>query len=783
MQPFELPEFYLPWPARLNPNLEGARAHSKAWSYEVGILEREPGSGGPAVWSEEDLDAHDYALLCSYTHPECPGDELDLITDWYVWVFYFDDHFLELYKRPQDRAGGKAYLDRIPLFMPVDLSPTPEPTNPIERGLTDLWARTVPSKSIEWRRRFFDNTKNLLEESTWELNNISAGRVPNPIEYIEMRRKVGGAPWSANLVEHAVFVEVPDVIAASRPMRVLRDTFADGVHLRNDLFSYERETRSEGELANMVLVLERFLGVDTQQAANLTNDILTSRLYQFENTFFTELHPLFEEHGLDAVARESVVLYAKGLQDWQSGGHEWHMRSSRYMNKGSNDTQEKILLGGPKGLGTAAGRLGLAPRSLGLRARSFIHTPYRRVGPTKLPDFYMPYPVRINPHLDASRRNTIEWARRMGMLSPDAGVPGLGLWDERRLAGFDFPLCASCLNPDVSLPELDITSGWLCWGTYGDDYVPAVFGNTRDMVGAKVYVARLLPFMPIDGEPVPEPLNATERALADLWTRTTATMPSRSKQRFRQAVDDMLQSWLWELANHIENRIPDPVDYIEMRRATFGSDMTMALAQLTVGDEVPPEIFSTRPMLGLAKSAQDYACLTNDVFSYQKEIEFEGEVHNCVLVVEQFLDTDKQHAVNVVRDLMTSRMKQFENIVAAELDPLFDEFNLDSKVRDRLNEYVELLQLWMSGILHWHRECLRYRESFLVRAPTTGGVLHALRGLGTSAARIQPRRRREAAASPAVEPVRRSEFEPPGPPRYASPEADPRIAPKVEVNA
>src|SRR5690348_17545222 len=37
----------------------------------------------------------------------------------------------------------------------------------------------------------------------------------SPIEYVEMRRKVGGAPWSANLVEHAVGLEVPAGIARS----------------------------------------------------------------------------------------------------------------------------------------------------------------------------------------------------------------------------------------------------------------------------------------------------------------------------------------------------------------------------------------------------------------------------------------------------------------------------------------------------------------------------------------------------------------------------------------
>lgn len=39
MQPFKLPEFYMPWPTRLNQNLEAARVHSKAWAYEMGILD------------------------------------------------------------------------------------------------------------------------------------------------------------------------------------------------------------------------------------------------------------------------------------------------------------------------------------------------------------------------------------------------------------------------------------------------------------------------------------------------------------------------------------------------------------------------------------------------------------------------------------------------------------------------------------------------------------------------------------------------------------------------
>jgi germacradienol/geosmin synthase len=757
-QPFELPGFYLGWPARLNPHLEGAREHSKAWARAVGILDTPPEDATPPIWDEAKFDAMDYALLCAYTHPDTLAPELDLIADWYVWVFYFDDHFLDVFKRPVDRAGGRAHLERLPLFMPLDSGQTPpQPANPVERGLLDLWARTVPSKSPQWRRRFLESTQNLLQESTWELANIEEARIPNPIEYIEMRRKVGGAPWSAHLVEHANFVEVPDRVAASRPLRVLRDAFADAVHLRNDLFSYERETGEEGELANCVLVLERFLGLDTQRAADLTNEILTSRLYQFEHTALTELPQLFEDHRLDPLERQSVLLYVKGLQDWQSGGHEWHMRSSRYMNAATRGREaEPTPLAGPTGLGTAAARaFAPSPQTLGLtRFRSYAHAPYPQVGPTALPDFHMPYAARVNPNLERSRRHCVDWARAMGMLDSVPGLDGAGIWDERRQTANDFAACAARLDPDASGPELDLSSDWLTWATYGDDFVPQRFGTTRDLAGAKLQIARLSEFMPLDCGDVPPATNAFEAGLADLWPRTAESLEPAQRCTFRESVEAMTASWLWELQNHIEQRIPDPIDYIEMRRRTFGSDMTMHLARITRRGELPPELIDTRPMVQLENAARDYACLLNDIFSYQKEIQFEGELHNCVLVVQNFLGITRAEAVAVVNDLMTSRMRQFENIVANELPLVADELRLGDQQRATLDAWVASLQDWMAGILDWHRVTGRYDEAELLRLNTPGAILAGGRpaalserraailagpsGLGTTAARPTP---------------------------------------------
>ncbi|CAM5391741.1 hypothetical protein SMICM304S_01701 [Streptomyces microflavus] len=430
-QPFSLPDFYVPYPARLNPHVEAARAHTRQWARSMGMLE------GSGIWEEKDLEAHDYALLCAYTHPDCSAEALSLVTDWYVWVFFFDDHFLELFKRTPDRAGAKRYLDRLPAFMPMERgAATPEPENPVEAGLADLWTRTVPAMSDAWRARFAEATENLLNESMWELSNINEGRIANPVEYIEMRRKVGGAPWSAGLVEYAADAEVPAEVADSRPLRVLRDAFSDGVHLRNDLFSYQREVEDEGENSNGVLVLEKFLGCSTQEAAEAVNDLLTSRLQQFENTALTELGPLCAERGLDPARTASVLAYVKGLQDWQSGGHEWHMRSSRYMNGGG--AGEAVA-----GFGMSAASIKFTPRSETARARSHSHLPYQHVGPSLIPDLDLPFGTTLSPHLEGARLRLVDWARRMGILEAQPGVPGSHIWDEDR-------------NPRVRLQDVPI---------------------------------------------------------------------------------------------------------------------------------------------------------------------------------------------------------------------------------------------------------------------------------------------------------------------------------------
>jgi len=467
-----------------------------------------------------------------------------------------------------------------------------------------------------------------------------------------------------------------------------------------------------------------------------------------------------------------VALYVKGLQDWQSGGHEWHIRSSRYMNEGAADEALPPIMGGLASPisalasfpamkpGAASGVLDQTPTTTGLsRLEANSHAPFEDIGEVQLPDLYMPYDCRVNPHLEQTRVDCLDWCEEMGFYLSVPGMPGSYIWTRAMNDGFDFGQCSARLNPDATAEALNLSTRWLAWGTYGDDLFPRVYGAAKDFLGAKLQDARLAYFMPLDCASMPVPLNPLERGLADVWLDTATPMSIEHRSWLKAGIEAMTAAWVWELQNMFQHRIPDPVDYVEMRRGTFGADLTMSFARIRFSGKLPAELLATRPMMALQNASQDYSCWSNDVFSVQKELQFEGELHNMVLVVRRFLGITTEQAMKIVGDLMNSRMRQFEDIIAAELPYVAEQFELDDDGRAALDEWVVMMQDWMAGILVWHHMTARYPEASLRRLPAIGAILRGGRpgegdtkldarpapfassptGLGTSAARLAER--------------------------------------------
>ncbi len=729
----------MPWPARVNPRVDQAREHSKAWALQMGMLRSSQNADGSGIWDEPRFDSMDLSSYVALTHPDAPVAELELLSDWYVWSAYVKDSSALFDGR--DVAHATERISRLLAFKPVDMTAEPpgEPANPVERGLANLWPRTVPTKSVEWRHRFSEDIRSLAEELMRERFNLAQdnSRVLDPIEYIDMRRRAGGWSWKAALVEHALGVEIPPELYRTRPIRVLNETFADSVSARMDIIVYQKDV-DEGKVNNGVIVVQNFLDCDLQRAADIINDFATSRSYLFENTAVTELFPLFEEYGTDLQTRAAMLAYVKGLRDWMAGNLEWARPSGCSQDASTVGSPTPLGLScGLPGLPTVAARLGLSPAAMGLRLRSYQGVPYK-AEPFELPELYMPFSARLNLHVEALRKHAKAWAREMGLLGPLPDVRGRwGMWDEDRWDSAQLDLFSALTVPDAELAELELVNDWHVWAVYVKDYFLEYYKRRRDLLGAKAFLSRLPAFAAAEGTVTPVPTNPVERALADLWSRGAKVMSAGLRRSLAGCVEGMAQGLLWELVNLIQNRTPDPVEFEEMRPPLTFTRAARFLILYALHLEDPPEIYLSPPMRALVTAFETGTNMYYNFFAYVRKVDFEHDFNTCVVVMQRFFDCDVQEAVDVINEMAISRLRQFEYTVATELPALFDALDVDTSAREGVLTYVEGLKAYMAGVLSWATSpTTLYGKKASRDAPAAPRPVTVPTGLGTSAARI-----------------------------------------------
>ena len=629
MDSYELPELYMPWPARVSPDLDAAREHAREWARELGMFE----PGGPAGWTVEHYDRCDFPLFVSLVHADARGEPLNAMTCFYVWSFYFDDVFFRTFTPRADLAGARAYVARLPAFMPLEGEATEHAREPGRvRPARRVDADRV-SKSPVWRERFGRHIQDMCEAWLWELANAIEERVPDPIDYVEMRRRTGGMHWLNDFVEYTLGIELPERVYDARPIRVLNEVACDTVLLRNDILSLRKELE-QGESNNAVLVTIALLHCDMQAAVDIVSDVVTARLQLAEHVIATEVGPMLDEHALTPAERAVVVAYVQGLRDALAGDFQWETGTGRYHDEPPlwlppGSPVAGWIPTGPRGLGTAAARVGLTPRTIALRsvptrprsprAPAGAAAPHRRCRSTRAA-------TRTWAEL---RARAHAWPRAMGML----GAEGWGVWDRARFDALDLALFAASTHPDAEAGDLALVCDWHVWAFYFDDFFVAHCKRTRNAAAARALVARLPALM--DGAaPAPHPV---ERGLADLWARSAGVIGDGLRASMRAHVVEFAASWLWELASLATQRVPEPVDYVAMRRQTARTGLARDLVCHARGIELAPSLTDARALRTIEHAFADAAGFHNDIASDRFETEREGDPYNGVLVLERFL--------------------------------------------------------------------------------------------------------------------------------------------------
>ncbi|MEU9120413.1 bifunctional terpene synthase/polyprenyl synthetase family protein [Streptomyces sp. NPDC048506] len=341
--PFTVPEFLMPYPERVNPHLHATAEHTRAWARRMGLFTGGLAPGAPPAWSESRYDALDFPLFTAMTHPQASRDELDLITDWYVWGFHFDDLIAKAFKHGHDPDGAHCWIDRVTSLL---ASPTRDfrPRNCVERGLADLFPRSARALARPLREGFYRATLDMVNSWAWELANAEHRRVPDPIEYIEARRRTGGGEFFVTLARYAGGDAVPTALLETEHLRGIAEAVIDSALLRNDIFSYHQEIAYEGELANSLVIAQHTFGYDLQTAVDHVDELVSRRLRTFASLTDRLPTTLDAADATDAT-REGVAAYVDALKAFMAGDLGWSLRTARHAEAGTPVAQRTSRTG------------------------------------------------------------------------------------------------------------------------------------------------------------------------------------------------------------------------------------------------------------------------------------------------------------------------------------------------------------------------------------------------------------------------------------------------------
>ncbi|MFD6876351.1 MULTISPECIES: hypothetical protein [unclassified Streptomyces] len=331
----------------------------------------------------------------------------------------------------------------------------------------------------------------------------------------------------------------------------------------------------------------------------------------------------------------------------------------------------------------------------------------------ELPQLWMPYPLRVNPHLPALHAENESWAREMGMLEgPDGPAGALPIWTRPKFHAMTVDQLTAWTLPDAPLAGLRLNHRFNVWALAWDDYFATTFKQTGDLAGAVVFTARLHEFLRTEpGARLPEPTNAVERGIADLQGCLFPPRLAHWRREFNQHLVRYVDAGVEELANSLSGRVPHLIDYPSFRRDSFAAHTAPYSVELATGARIPEQIRHSRTVLALLDAFMDFMGLANDIASYEREVHEERDVNNLVLVVGSSLGIGLHEAVPGALNLVNARLRDFEHLRRTDLAQLVQRAGLHRDERAELEVWLGGACGFLSGLHAWYTGAPRYASA------------------------------------------------------------------------
>lgn len=285
-----------------------AERHTRSWTRRMGLI-RSPEAASHFA-------AINVGQLAGRVYPDAAAHHGNLVTDWFSWLFLFDDQCDE----------GRIGRDPVLLHAATndiknvfDGSSRPL-ANPLARAMADLYDRLLPLATSPWLERFCRHVREYLDGCVWEAANRATSLVPTPEEYPAARRAAGAIIPAFDLIEFSTRTYLVDAIYDLTTYQEALHAAADVVCWTDDLATVAKEY-ARGDVHNLVIVLAHHRKISWTDAVREAGRLLTERINDF-------LHA--ERTLLTTAPITPLVANLVGLRQWMRGHLDWGIETARY---------------------------------------------------------------------------------------------------------------------------------------------------------------------------------------------------------------------------------------------------------------------------------------------------------------------------------------------------------------------------------------------------------------------------------------------------------------------
>lgn len=346
-------------------------------------------------------------------------------------------------------------------------------------------------------------------------------------------------------------------------------------------------------------------------------------------------------------------------------------------------------LGGPRGLGTSAARLG--------RPTSSDHDDRR----LRIPRFRFPWPGAVHPDADRAELGARAFAERFGLVPNDAY--------RARLARAQYGRFAARCYPRADRELLQILADYAIWYFPADD----LFVDRVETVGPRTLpnltaMIDVLDHQRVGAEPV-----WGEHAWLDICTRLRRRLSPEHFQRFAHGMRMWASTAGLQILNHLQDEPVGIPQYETIRRHTSGMNPCLDLADAAHLGPITPAEFNRPAVQQLRMHANNVVCWSNDVQSVKIEAAQPGQYWNMVsLFASRGLTL--QQAVDLVAARVYAEIASFQ-LLARTVEPTAGR---------ALRGFVAGLRFWMRGYQDWvDHDTARYSDEHIAEDADDSGIL------------------------------------------------------------